>query len=338
LKVGIVTFYTANNYGAVLQCHALYSFLKSQGHEVVLLETDLPNKNKTLRSKLRHSFFNSISFKKFRNNWLPDVVSKNTSVDAVVFGSDQIWNIDITKQFYLEYFGSFLHEKIKRVAYAASFGVASWNHPKELLDAKSEIAKFSVFGIREASGVEICKEQFDVTATKVLDPTLLLEADNYKKLYKLRLKKGQLVSYIFNKDAKKIEDVKKLASSLSLKPVLLSDVRIRKGILSVPYPSVSTWVSYLAAADFVVTDSFHCMVFAIINQKNFVAIPAIKARAGRMTSLLSDLGLLDRFFEDIKSAQESGIVFSDIDYSKVNIKLDVLREESRQFLISSISE
>lgn len=336
MKIGIVTFFTANNYGALLQCHALYSYLKSFGHEVILLDTELPNKNKTFRSKVRHAFFNSVAFKAFRKDHLPVVYPKNTKVDIVIFGSDQVWNLDITKEFYLQYFGSFLSHEIRRVAYAASFGVNSWTHQDKLQSVKNEIAKFSSFGIREGSGVEICKEHFEVNATKVLDPTLLLTAEKYKHLYKPRANKNQLVSYIFNKDSKKIADVKKLASKLVLPTLLLSDVRIRKGVLSVPYPSVANWLSYLAAAEFVVTDSFHCMVFAIINRKNFIAIPAIQARAGRMTSLLADLGLTDRFFDNLDAAIASTTITRPIDYELVNQKLARLQYDSQQFLISSL--
>ena len=88
----------------------------------------------------------------------------------------------------------------------------------------------------------------------------------------------------------------------------------------------------------ILTDSFHCMVFSIIFKKDFIAIPAIPERAGRMLSLLSDLDLESRFFNDITEAKKSDVIAQPIDYDAVHNKLNALRKSSLSFLHRSLGD
>ena len=338
MKVGIVTFYTANNYGAVLQCYALASFLKSENYDVHLANIVLPEKATSLRAKLRNKLIYMLAFQEFRDNYLPSVCSDLSSLDTFVFGSDQIWNLDITKESYESFMGASLTKDKNKVAYAASFGVSEWKFSDKTDRAKRLLNDFSAMGIREGSGVEICRDVFELKSTQVVDPTLLIDKKSYSKIFTPRNLNNRMVCYVFNKGKKQINNLRTIGSDLSLKPVVLNDVRIRRGIDSVPYPSVSKWLSYIEAADFVVTDSFHCMVFSILFEKEFIAIPAIKARAGRMTSLLKTLGLEGRFFDSLDDALKFGRFRNKIDYSAVNDRIDKMRRSSQQFLTGALED
>ncbi len=333
MNVGIITFHSANNYGAVLQCYALSSVLKELGHEIALIDLPLHEKPVGVRPWLRTKI-RSKAFSSFRSDYLPVVTAPLYIKDAYIFGSDQIWNLQITKNNYNLFFGSWVNSGIAKISYAASFGLSTWNYPEHTNSISKELRSFSAIGVREASAVGICSTEFKVDSVKVLDPTLLLE--NYENVFEKRKHTKSLACYIFAKNEEKINHIKAIGGKYNLKPILLNDFRLRRGVKSVPFPSISTWLSYLDSSQLILTDSFHCMVFAIIFKKNFIAIPAIPERAGRMLSLLKDLGLESRFFHDIADVQSSNIISDDINYSDVDEKLSSLRERSLAFLKCSL--
>jgi len=333
MKIGIVTFHTANNYGAVLQCYALSESIKDLGHEVELIDLPLHEKPKNLRPLLRNKVL-SMAFSSFRNVFLPKAVESSVEKDIYFFGSDQVWNPQITKKHCLSFFGSWVKDNKPKVAYAASFGLSTWDFPELTLDVKKELSTFKALGIRESTGVSICKDVFGIETTQVLDPTLL--RTDYSSVFKKRKASENLVCYIFGKDEQKMDQLRNIAKKCELQAVLLNDARFRRDIKSVLFPSVAKWLSYIESSQFVITDSFHCMVFAIIFKKNFIAIPAIQARAGRMVSLLESLGLESRFFNTLEEAQNSDVILQDIDYSVVDTKLNDLRASSLKFLESSL--
>lgn len=336
MKIGIVTFFKANNYGALLQCYALSEFLKKNNHQVYLVDADLPEKNHTLRAKLRHYFYNKIAFQNFRNAYLPAIIPSTSNFDVIVFGSDQIWNLDITKTHYAAYFGEYVSTNTVKIAYAASFGINVWIHSDKTRHVKAMLNDFSSIGVRESEGIAICKDQFNINAQQVLDPTLLIDKTSYDRLYEPINRPNYIACYIFHKDSNKINLSADIAIKLNCDLCLLSDMRYRKNVHSIPYPNVSKWLSFIRSSNFVITDSFHCMVFAIIFNKDFIAIPAIPSRAGRMTSLLKKLSLEQRFFPDIDSALSSNELTTPIDYMSVNCKLEVLKLNSHDFLVSAI--
>ena len=333
MKIGIVTFHDANNYGAVLQCHALAQTLESFGHSVHLADLPLHNKANNFRARLRNKVL-SRAFSHFRTYFLPPIAVDNTNNDAYVFGSDQVWNPQITKKNYHLYFGTWVQPQSMKIAYAASFGLSTWDFPQYNDVVKTQLETYKAIGVRESSGVEICKDTFGVQSQQVVDPTLLLT--DYSHLFTKRKKINALVCYVFGKDQDKMEHIRNIGNKCNLKPVLLNDMRFRKGIKSVPFPTVATWLSYIESSEFVITDSFHCMVFSILFKKNFVAIPAIPERAGRMKSLLNELGLSSRFFNSIKDAFESEIILEDIDYVEVEEKIIKLRKDSLTFLKNAL--
>lgn len=336
MSVGIVTFHSANNYGAVLQCYALSEVLKELGCQTVeLIDLPLHAKPKNWRSRLR-SKVSGYSFSGFRRNFLPDVVSRDKKKSLYVFGSDQIWNPQITKSNAPLFFGSWVDEVAPKVSYAASFGLSMWNFPEYSNLVKELLKSFHSIAVRESSGVDICKDIFSIEASKVVDPTLLLT--DYNAVFKQRKPSNTLACYIFSKSEKNLEGIVKLGAQKKLKPVLLNDFRLRKGIKSIPFPTVSKWLSHIESSEVVLTDSFHCMVFSIVFKKDFIAIPAIPERAGRMLSLLQDLGLESRFFNSIDEIDTSDEVNNKVDYKIVHNKLKTLREDSILFLKNVLSE
>lgn len=330
MKVGIITFHEANNYGAVLQCYALADALSRYGAEVFLAPSPLLPKAKGVRAALREALI-ARAFKTFRANHLPTV--KGCPADAWVFGSDQIWNIEIVGANWRHYVGADLAPSASKIAYAASFGCEEWMSHQLTPEFKHSLRLFSSIAVRESTGVEICDAKFEISARKVLDPTLL--GCSYDSM--VQDIHGQAASaYLFDKSDDRMSGLAIIGEKLALPVRLLNNVKPVRGVTSVPFPTVQRWLSELRACSFVVTDSYHCMIFAILFKKNFIALPANPNRVGRMTDLLNDLGLADRYYPDINSAISLGALTKNIDYGPVEFRLNALRAESLRYLQQSL--
>lgn len=341
-KIGIFTFAKGDNYGAVLQAYALKEVLVNMGYKVVFIHLTWD----TWKYKIL-SLFTPLSrrFDSFRKEFLgsftkechtkEDLVQVSRDFDYCIMGSDQIWNPTITTHRALFYFGDFLPDYVKRLSYAASFGYSEWKFPELTEDIKNCLKRFNAISVREDEAVDICRNTFEREAVKVLDPTLLY--GNFSALLEKPSCKGSVVGFKFSPSIMYYNLLHQIANELDTVPLLmdgLSKTTLKSGLFMNRswFPSPQTWVTNIANARFVVTDSFHCMAFSIIFNKEFVVIPSNPALQSRMTSLLSDLGLSDRLFNSHEEVLNSKIWYRSIDYTQVNKKLEVLRKKSMDFL------
>lgn len=353
MKVGIQTLPLSANYGGSLQAYALQRVLQRFGHTVCVLATPIkpilpsyleplvwlnrvvmrnvignknvrpylsPQKQKLVYQHTQRfidTYINKLECERFTN--LP----KNC-VDAVVVGSDQVWRP--------QYFGqkrigdaylAFARDwDIKRVAYAASFGTDEWEYSEtQTAKCKELIAKFDAVSVREESAVGLCKEHFNVEAQHLLDPTMLLTKDDYIELVEKNAtpkSAGDLMVYILDETPDKQAVVDAVAKSKGLTP-FRSNSKVENGRASLEeriQPPIEQWLRGFMDAEFIVADSFHACVFAIIFNKPFIALCNKARGASRFESLLKIFGLEDRL---IDSSQEvTAKLMSDIDYQQVN--------------------
>lgn len=259
--------------------------------------------------------------------------------DAIVVGSDQVWRATMSD--IPVYFLSFTEGlQMKRIAYAASFGTDNLDeYSKVDLKAASKYIKlFDAVSLREDSGVQICRNFFKMNVAHVLDPTMLLTKDDYLDLIEDEDKphsSGMLLTYILDQTPKKKEIMQKVSDALHLKPhengptKYFSNVK-DDNLSECVYPSVSKWLAGFRDAQFVVTDSFHGMVFSIIFNKPFIVILNIERGASRFISLLSMFHLENRVVavgEELRAE-----LLMPIDYESVNKILDSLKEASLDYL------
>lgn len=263
---------------------------------------------------------------------------KRSDIDGIIVGSDQVWR-EIYAPCIEDYFLGFLSENDTRlkITYAASFGTADTPISVEHLKKCIPLSKrFSAISVREVSGVKIIKNTFERDAILVLDPTLLLSAEQYR--FQMDLSKvGGLISYILDETNEKDQIIAYVAEYLNLEREELRINSSNKDQETICMPSVETWLSSFANANFVVTDSFHGCVFSIINHKQFIAIANRDRGLERFTSLLEAFGLIDRLifnFEDFKN--KTDLLAKPIDYDKVDDRLQYLRNKSIKYLNNNI--
>ena len=181
-------------------------------------------------------------------------------------------------------------------------------------------------------------------AVCVLDPTLMILREDYQPILddwqdKSHLKKKYIAHMLLD------DTVELKKESQNIADYLKADINYIKGksfkILGKDitfYNKVSQWLTYLKDTELVITDSFHCTVFSLIFHKKFVVV-ANKARGiARLETLLSKVGLEDRFFTDIKDVMKSGILDKEIDYNEVDKKLEVHRKYSMDFLKKALED
>lgn len=356
-KIAILTQPLGVNYGGILQNYALQTVLKRLGHHPVTLNR-WSNYNiawwkmQRYYLKLHHVFYkdnfkfikkhlhltNKLdSDRKFYNH------THKNKYDAFIVGSDQTWRPDYSPNIY-NYYLDFLdgQHDIKKIAYATSFGTSEWNYQKYDESKIKLLAKqFHAVSVREDSGVNLCKNYLNIEASHVLDPTMLLTKEDYRKLYKNKIyqdRKGIFV-YVLDKTDNKEAIIRKVSQEKELDIFINQPLFTKKGektsVKNRIYPPLETWVKAFDDADFIITDSFHGTVFSILYQKPFFAIPNQVRGVARFTSLLKPLGLENRIINSVDDISEE-LLNRSIDYDKVFKSLKEMQLKSLEFLTKAL--
>ena len=355
-NIGILTFQWASNrnFGASLQAYAhrtlINKILKNKDVQIINFNPI----SITLKGKVL-IYFTAKNFRKYNEKFLnltkevkniEKLKRLNNKFDIFIVGSDQVWRGVWLLESKEHYFFDFVDDDKKKIAYAASFGVDYWEGTPELTEKiKPLIKRFDHISVREESGIDICKNTFEIdNAVCVLDPTLMISREDYQPVLddwqdKSHLKKKYIAHMLLDDTTKLKNESQKIADYLKV------DINYIKGksfkILGKDitfYNKVSQWLTYLKDAELVITDSFHCTVFSLIFHKKFVIV-ANKARGiARLETLLGKVGLQDRFFTDIKDVMKSGILDKEIDYNEVDKKLEVHRKYSMDFLKKALED
>ena len=361
MKIGILTFHRAINYGAFLQAFALKTYLTSLGNEVEIVDywpeghadcyRVLPQswKKRSLFGKVKFfiSFILRYSRAKKRIEGMQRLVKqyfdlppvscyqtaeslKSLSYDCVVYGSDQIWwksTIPGYSGFDPVYWGEYFPDSIKKVAYAPSMGIIDLTD-----DDKEQIRKwlcnFDALSVRETGLYEAIRGLTDKEISVVLDPVFLLSKEEWSR-YCRPVKRAKYILYynlITSKEADAL--VKRLEEEWRYDVVEVTGaVRTMKiGKRYVQTADAIDFISLIRNAEFVVTSSFHGTAFSLIFEKQFYAIGMGK-RSGRVESLLSQLNVSERLVKDIKF-----LSYGNIDYTLVSERLSVLASRSVSYV------
>lgn len=362
MKVGILTFHFACNYGAVLQCYALQSFLEASGHEVRVIDY----RPKAVADGYRwfdiRRFWGKTPAKFFRktsselriignrrrrymafdefvygNLYLSipvqtpeDMVKLSNEFDIIVVGSDQVWNRRLTCGTDPIYWGDFerlSHTSI--VSYAASmedgFDKDTESSVKRLL------ARFDALSVREDSlRKELLRCIPDARVKTVVDPVLLLDEFQWEKIAPVsRIEVPYLLYYQVRRSERAYEMAKHVAQDKGLKLICISAKVELENSPEAITASPSEFVSLFKNASFVLTTSFHGTVFSVIFRKEFVCVAVDDGRNTRQDNLLNALELKERNVRDL-----SGIPSEEIDWNKVDACKSRMLEESYEYLKS----
>ncbi len=372
MKIGILTLRLHNNYGGILQAYALQKVLQQMGHDVTLIDKSRFIKLPLFSFSRYYLYFKRLILKIISDRSLPvrwdkkrnedmAIMSTNTypfilkhikrieandnysnikqdDFDVFAVGSDQVWRPmyfgqNIIACAYLSFAKNW---DVKRISYAASFGTENWEYTKEqTAECKKLIKLFDAVSVRESSAVELCEKHFDTSAMHVLDPTMLLDASDYIKLFEeanTPQSPGSLMCYILDENKEKQEVVSCIEQTLHLKSFSVNskyevaDAPLKERI----QPPVEDWLRGFNDAEFVITDSFHACVFSILFEKPFIVYGNKNRGKARFHSLLSIFGLENRLITNSEDALR--VINEPINWEAVNAKKKEWQEKSYNFL------
>lgn len=355
MKIGILTSSIAGNIGGIMQNYALQQVLKSMGHQPVTIDHYTPySRIRWAASRVkqwadgRHGrvpfpWYGRIGSRRVlrfafahidrtRPVTMVDArLVEQCRLDAIVVGSDQVWRLeynDIPTMF-LDFLGQ---SAIKRVAYAASFGVERWDYPDELTAQCRRLAsRFDAISVREAGDVALCSAYLGATATHVTDPTLLLDRSAYARLCAgiPPSPTPTLFAYILDLTPDKRRQAEQLARHMGLSLRLMSaESNLQRR------DSVEGWLAGLRDATFVLTDSYHGTLLAVLHNKDFATLNNVRRGQSRFKSILGQLGLTDRLVAGDIGPTDTAL--GPIDWPRVNICLKPLVDNSLRFLRHAI--
>lgn len=345
MKIGILTLPLHTNYGGIIQAYAMQTVLEQLGHEAEQLVTKfrkLPwfeNQSEEEIGLICSKTDRFIDKYIHGDSW--DIPKDNAKgYEAIVVGSDQVWSPFFSNIMLGGIRNSFLDFAkdwdIRRVAYSASFGQDSWNATEEeTADCRKLAARFNAVGVREESGVTLCRDHFGVAAKHVLDPTMLLRREDYNALIEAAdtqpVSSGTLMNYVLDKTEEKKELVSAIERAYGL-TTMATNSRVEDASAPIEeriQPPLEQWLKSFRDAEMVVTDSFHATVFSIIFGKRFIITGNPFRGMARITSLLGMLGLEDHFVMNASQLDSRS------DYSIPGTafeRLEALREDSLSFL------
>ena len=373
MKVGVITFHGSHNYGSVLQAYATQETIKKLGCDVEIINFRMESQKRyyslyprgygiwTLGQDLLMLPFHgkrSIRAQKFEDfiSEMPlsgpemknrkELQSVVNRYDVYLTGSDQIWSnripelVGAKEDFTGVYFFDFADNNKPRIAYASSVGEITYD---ELIKKKKWLNKFTSISTREQYGVDLLRRIVDKDVELVLDPTFLLNKDQwgekagrerlikepYVLLYTLHglkhgLKWGKALTEFGKRKGLKIVAISPFF------PITATDVR--NVIDAGPFD----FLNLIKNAELIFTDSFHGTAFSINMNKPFYSYVGKNTGDNRKLGIMRQFGLEGRALESLEDIEK--IDEYDLDYVNYNKIIDAARDRSCGWLKMALEQ
>lgn len=346
-RIAILTAARTNNNGTDLQAYAMYTIFSRYPCDVDVINyscAKLENSHKLISKLSLHSILNityrlflNITHGRFRKKAfnlknpvrLPDNL-RFDGYSAVVVGSDQIWNLDITGRDLNFFLPSKLGD-FKRYSYAASLGKTDIREWESAYGLSGLLANFEGISVRESSGVTAMAD-IGVKARHDLDPILMLTKEELGKIVKNKKRKRPYVfMYMVNDDALALEFAKQYAKENGLQLVIFVNylAKPKKGIIRKTFVDLEEWLSLMKNASMVVTNSYHGLSTALAFNVDVRVFGINNTQSQtRMTSLLEALNLSSLFVE----SRDNFVKNDPIDWQMVEASLNKMRATSLKYI------
>lgn len=366
MKIGILTYHRAENYGGCLQAYALKYYLEHKGHKAAFVDywpdyhakhyryfNPYELKRRNWKGRIAYIYYTLLSlpwlvkrragFRKFMRESLgiggnPLFRHENERCDkeyaAVVYGSDQIWRRQDFPDFEgydSWYFGSRNITCEKKIAYAASVGRLNCSEDTTSFFRK-HLVNFTSLSVREEE-IREWLEGLGYHPRLVADPVMLLKKEDWLKLCSPScLSKGRyILFYNLLGTRESVDLAERIAREHQCEIRELTKNRYLHGNSKryIKSAGIGEFLSLVNNAEVIVGNSFHGVVFSVIFEKEFYAV-GMGDFSQRVVSLLSALGIPERYIKDENSLP------GQIDYRLVGKRLEQLRSSSREYLDISL--
>lgn len=365
MKIGILTMNYLKNYGGILQVYGLSQWLKTQGHIVQIINYEnsggisisgiLTNFEKFLtrtirgrtsvipRKQLSENYLqNFIDFRKSRLEYTEKVNEYTIAkvckdFDAIIIGSDQIWNgVNTNKLIY--YFDWIFNGK--RIAYAACTILK-----KSPLIRRCKIRRllneFDSITVRDENTANYVEQHCLQKPEIVVDPSCFYEYQDCIGVNPIG--KPYILTYILSNEisggnSSAIKIIKKEIGDLPVVSVCIPSVStVSESISDIFFEEATPaeWINLFYHASFVYTDSFHGIMFAMKFRKQFIAYMKDESRKSRLHDLINryDMNNIVTNVNQISKIMKNEV----IDYQKITPILSSLVIQSQKLLLSALN-
>lgn len=360
MEIKVITRHTPNNYGSLLQSIATLRVIELLGHQCEIIDywkrnemglqgilTLLQGKSSWKSSLLKRMAYVALRypgeriatqrFDKMRAKYFkltPRCYSseelKSLVADVFMTGSDQVWGPLLDGKYDEAYFLSFVKEGIRKVSYAGSFGRTEFSD-SIIASYKRMLSKYDALTVRESSAMSLLEEWGIDCEGQVLDPTLLLDSNQWSEYIKINVKGDYVLIYEIHNNPELDDYASRFATNVGLPLVRVSPTlhQVTRGGKMVFCPEMGTFLSYIKNARYMLTDSFHGTAFAINFNTQFLEVLPNNNTGTRNQSILQLTGLQDRIVTDFN---DFSLADRQIDFKKVNEILKEERERSMEKL------
>ncbi|MCM1046658.1 MAG: polysaccharide pyruvyl transferase family protein [Candidatus Gastranaerophilales bacterium] len=343
MTLGIVTVYKSRNCGSYLQAWALQRVLEGSGHDVCFVEYHGRSDNvwdyyvrlilycccfrfKNAGYLIRRNRMFREAQKAFRT-------IDSTQADLYLYGSDTLWNFE--GEFFKASSRFFLGQDVKRpkATYAVSAGSTSQEDFEAVEGIAEAIRDFQAVSVRDEHTLQLAQSvsgRQDIV--KALDPTMLLEPADYEALIQEKPAGDYLFVYYFGRMSEELyHQMENFARERGLRIIRMGtpDKRFSTNITNDP----SSFLTYFAGAQYVVTNTFHGCVFSILFNKQFVTDGYGKKK---VQDLIESFRLSGQYLNQASDLDR--LLDERIDYEAVNREIEVRRQESLDYLYRVVGD
>lgn len=387
LKIGLITIHDIHNFGSALQAYASIRSIEKMGHSCELIDYKFPARYHKLHAiggegvvsvrclikkiatfiflfdliyffdlLLKGDYFPFNMAKKRFKTFLKKIPSSKRcdlktikkygqGYDVYITGSDQTWN---PRYLYRDYsfLLNFVQDTAKKISYSASFGSKSL--PVEFREDYARLlSKYSAVSVRESSGISLLKDLTGQDAVHCVDPTLLLTADEWRKIADYSLCPDRpyilcyILNYVFDPYPYIFELINLIRDKLGIEVIFLTNRRNKKaeeqGYTCCSSAGPAEFLGLYDKASFVVTTSFHGTAFSVNFQKNFITVTNPNAsNDDRVTDFLKTVGLEKHGIKAFTCVSVDDLPLT-ADYSVAEKLLDNKRRESLNYLLRAVN-
>lgn len=369
MKVGLITYHSAYNFGSVLQAYATQEYLKNKmgNCEIINYRTKEQRRvysifvwnhgivgwlKSLVKNILKIPYYKKKkvrqeNYERLIEEWFnlseacvepEDVYAMWDKYDIIVSGSDQIWNkmsnelSNVSWDYMMPYL---LHGyKGKKVSYASSIGNMS---DEDLLKIVPEVEQFSFVSMREKETAEKMKKLCKVNIQSVVDPTFLLTKEEWIKRFGLRkTDEKYILYYALNgmKDIKKArKTIEEYARRHNYKVKMIAPLAYAKSNEIIEGLEETDPVSFLQLiynSDSVITDSYHGTILSINLGKDIYSICGRNVSDFRKTDIMKQIGLENRIIYNLEDLLNKK--YDSINYEQVSERLEKLKQQSFAYL------
>ncbi len=352
-KIGIVTITGSSNYGNKLQNFAVQKILQEMGYDAETIIDLRFKKNpmswltyiKPIMHYVTRIKYVPSAHKKVLSfcwwsrhyiKWSPILIRKtedekklNSRYDGFLVGSDQIWGPYCPWDSSELAFFTFA-ERHKRIAFAPSFGTDTFP-PERIGEYRERLNGFNKLSVRESNGAEIIKSLTGKEAEVLVDPTMVLNRKYWDEIAEpVNLQAKYILVYTLGElTGEYSQYINSMAKENGYKIIDL----MKDNCFSTGHPG--TFVGLIKNANYIVTDSFHGSVFAMIYHKPLVMLRR-KGNENAMFTRLENLMSLFQLEPDVKKSSDK-IYFLKTDWKSVDTIMEREKQKSLNYLKSALA-